>query len=102
MPIERSLAFLRELDANNSLEWMHSNKATHLAAKAEFAAFVQELIEGIAPFDSAVAGLRAEDLIFRLNRDTRFSKDKSPYRTAFARTSRPPVARRFQPATICI
>ena len=83
MPIERSLAFLRELDANNSLEWMHSNKATHLAAKAEFAAFVQELIEGIAPFDPAVAGLRAEDLIFRLNRDTRFSKDKSPYRTAF-------------------
>lgn len=83
MNIEKTLIFLKDLSANNSLDWMKSHRAEYLEAKSEFAALIQDFIRGIAVYDPSIAFLQAEDLIFRLNRDTRFSKDKSPYHTAF-------------------
>ena len=77
------LQFLTDLDANNSLEWMKGHKEQYLEAKNQFASFIQDLILSISEFDPSVAYLRAEDLIFRLNKDTRFSKDKTPYNTSF-------------------
>jgi uncharacterized protein (TIGR02453 family) len=78
-----TLQFLSDLADNNSLEWMKEHKERYLEAKNEFLAFVQDLIVSISAFDPSVAHLRAEDLMFRLNRDTRFSKDKSPYNASF-------------------
>ena len=77
------LDFLKELERNNNLDWMHANKAYYNEAKACFEKLLQELIEGLTVFDSSVAGLNPKDLVFRLNRDTRFSKDKAPYNPSF-------------------
>lgn len=75
--------FLRALDANNSLEWMHENQKAYRAARESFLRLVRALMNEIARFDEGIPPLRAEDLLFKLNRDTRFSKDKSPYTPAF-------------------
>ena len=77
------LEFLAQLAANNSLEWMHAHKKEQQAAAAGFEALVQALAGELALHDAGVAGLKAKDLIFRMNRDTRFSSDKSPYKAAF-------------------
>lgn len=77
------LKFLADLEANNSLEWMKCHKNQYLEAKNEFLTFIQDLIFSISEFDPSVAYLRAEDLIYRLNKDTRFSKDKTPYNASF-------------------
>jgi len=75
--------FLSELKAHNSLDWMAANKKRYNEAKAQFAELIQRLIIGLSESDSSIAHLAAKDLIFRLNRDTRFSHDKSPYNPSF-------------------
>ena len=77
------LTFLKELKENNSIEWMHAHRKEYLEAKTEFEQFVQELIEKLSHTDTSIAHLQAKDLLFKLNRDTRFSHDKSPYNPAF-------------------
>lgn len=83
MELQKTFIFLKDLEKNNSLEWMKSHREQYLEAKNEFALFIQDLIHRIAKFDPSVACLRAEDLTYRLNKDTRFSKNKTPYHTAF-------------------
>lgn len=77
------LDFLCDLKEHNTLEWMHAHKDRYHAALGDFTALVQALIFRLAEAEPALASLRAEDLLFRLNRDTRFSRDKSPYHPAF-------------------
>lgn len=81
--MEGILQFLKDLEENNSLEWMRQNKMRYIDAQNDFIDLVQKLISQIILFDNSIAHLQARDLIFRLNRDTRFSKDKSPYNPAF-------------------
>ncbi len=83
MATEEILAFLTQLEENNTLEYMKANKSAYNMAKAIFEEFLQKLIDSIAIFDESVRFLQPRDLIFRLNRDTRFSKDKSPYNPSF-------------------
>ncbi len=83
MNTKNMLQFLRDLEANNSLEWMKENKKEYLSIQEIFIELVHELILRISEFDSSIPHLRAEDLIFRLNQDTRFGKDKSPYNPTF-------------------
>lgn len=83
MEIKKTLEFLTALEANNSLEWMKQHKGQYLEAKKEFINFIQDIIYSISEFEPSVAYLRAEDLIYRLNKDTRFSKDKTPYNPSF-------------------
>lgn len=83
MDIEKMMIFLSDLERNNSLEWMKQNKKEYQISKHIFIQLIQELILQIVEIDNSIANLRAEDLIFRLNRDTRFSKDKSPYNPTF-------------------
>jgi uncharacterized protein (TIGR02453 family) len=75
--------FLKDLDANNSLDWMKANKKYYEQVKVECETLIQELINGISSFDNSVKDLFPKDLIWRLNRDTRFSNDKSPYNPSF-------------------
>lgn len=75
--------FLNDLELNNSSEWMKENKLRYDSAKAEFENLIQELINQISHFDTSYTGLTPANMIFRLNRDIRFSKDKSPYTPAF-------------------
>ncbi len=53
-----------------------------VAAHDDFVRFVQSLIEKVASFDSSASGLNTKD-VFRIYRDIRFSRDKTPYKTPF-------------------
>nr|WP_255946122.1 DUF2461 domain-containing protein [Brucepastera parasyntrophica] len=83
METKSILEFLTELSENNSIDWMHANKAGYEAAKNEFKSLLLTLINKICEFDDSVRELDPGTLIFRLNRDTRFSHDKSPYNPSF-------------------
>jgi uncharacterized protein (TIGR02453 family) len=76
-----TIQFINQLKKNNNKPWFDANRKKYEAAKTDFVAFVQQLIDGISRFDKGVAGLQAKNCIFRINRDIRFSKDKSPYKT---------------------
>lgn len=76
-----TLHFLKALKKNNSKEWFDKNRKSYEAAKADFALFVQEIINQFSKKEPSVSGLLAKNCMFRINRDVRFSKDKSPYKT---------------------
>jgi uncharacterized protein (TIGR02453 family) len=80
-----TLKFLKELKKNNTKEWFDDNRIAYENAKDDFLAFTQELIDGVVKFDNNIlkANLNAKNCVTRLNRDVRFSKDKSPYKTNF-------------------
>lgn len=76
--------FLRRLRMNNDREWFNQHKPEYLVLKAEFEGWVGQLIEKIAEFDSEIRGLAVKDCVYRIYRDTRFSPDKTPYKTHMA------------------
>jgi len=80
---KETLLFLKDLEDNNNRDWLQAHKKEFEKAKANFAEFVGELIVGISGFDPEVSGLAPDACIFRIYRDIRFSKDKSPYKTHF-------------------
>jgi len=80
--LARSTAdFLRKLAKNNNRDWFNANKSMFVAANDNIIALTGELISGISRFDPEVAGLDPKSCVFRIYRDVRFSKDKSPYKT---------------------
>jgi uncharacterized protein (TIGR02453 family) len=60
---------------------MDANRAPYLAAKADFENFVAQVIDKTGALDADIKILQAKNCVFRMNRDVRFSKDKSPYKT---------------------
>lgn len=77
------LDFLNDLERNNNRDWFHEHKNERQNAFSEFEKLLQILIDELSLFDDSLIGLRPKDLIFRLNRDTRFAKNLPPYKTAF-------------------
>ena len=75
--------FLRELEQNNNRTWMQEHKAYQKEAAARFERLLQDIIGELVPYDPSIAQLNAKALVFRQNRDTRFSSDKSPYNPSF-------------------
>ena len=80
MNFEKILKFLKDLSKNNDREWFEKNKARYTEAKEDFELFVVDLFEEMIKFDDSLAGLNPKKLTFRIYRDVRFSKDKSPYK----------------------
>lgn len=78
---QNTLDFLAGLAANNHKEWFDANRKAYLAAKEDVSGVVGKLIKGIAEFDPSVGGLEVKQTIFRIFKDVRFSKDKTPYKT---------------------
>ncbi|MFW0717569.1 DUF2461 domain-containing protein [Pedobacter sp. N23S346] len=78
-----TFTFLSKLTKNNNTEWMNNHRDAYNNCMDDFSDFVQMLINEIAQFDNDISksDLKAKDCIPRLNRDLRFSKDKSPYKT---------------------
>ena len=74
------LSFLADLHDNNNREWFEANKGRYREALAIHHANVERLIALIAHFDPTVEGIKIADATYRIYRDTRFSKDKSPYK----------------------
>lgn len=75
------LKFLRELEANNNREWFAENKKRYQEIQKKWNAFCEELIREVGQYDEDIAKLTVKDCTYRIYRDTRFSNDKSPYKT---------------------
>ncbi|HBN45670.1 MAG: TIGR02453 family protein [Candidatus Marinimicrobia bacterium] len=83
--IEKStLNFLSELKQNNNRTWFNDHKDDYKAALANFTDLVAILLHNIAGFDKRLVGVLPKECLFRIYRDVRFSKDKSPYKTWFS------------------
>lgn len=78
------LNFLTQLRLNNNREWFHENKARYDILRAQFVSDVERLISLLAVHDPELRNLRAQDCIYRIYRDIRFSYDKTPYKTFFS------------------
>lgn len=76
-----TIDFLKKLKKNNNRDWFNANKKLYEDARYDFEIFVFELIQKIAEFDESASGLEPKNCIFRIYKDVRFSKDKSPYKT---------------------
>jgi uncharacterized protein (TIGR02453 family) len=80
MDFANILKFLKELGKNNDREWFTRNKDRYTRVKGEFDLIVASLLEEMTKFDTSLSGLDPKKLTFRIYRDVRFSKDKSPYK----------------------
>ena len=76
--------FLHELSDNNNRAWFVMNKPRYDILRAEFLDLVTDLLADISRFDPLMAGCNPKKALFRINRDMRFSHDKSPYKTTFS------------------
>ena len=77
------LDFLQDLAQNNDRTWFEANRERYKRVKSRMDEVAAEFIEAVAEFDHSVEGVRVKDATYRIYRDTRFTKDKSPYKTWF-------------------
>jgi uncharacterized protein (TIGR02453 family) len=76
-----TLKFLKDLSKNNSKPWFDAHRKQYEAAKKDFESFIQAAIDKHGLKDESIREQEAKKCLFRINRDSRFSKDKSPYKT---------------------
>lgn len=79
----QTLKFFNGLKKNNNKSWFESHRTQYETARIDFSNFIQLVIDAVQKFDTTITGLISKDCLFRINRDIRFSKDKTPYKTAF-------------------
>ncbi|TGK78179.1 DUF2461 domain-containing protein [Leptospira montravelensis] len=75
------LKFLNELKINNQRTWFLENKERFKEIQNELVVLTGYLLSEIEKFDKSVKGVDPKSCIFRIYKDVRFSKDKSPYKT---------------------
>lgn len=75
-----SLQFLDDLKANNNRDWFLDNKKRYELFKKDYHQLVADFLDRMKPLDSSLEMLEVKNCTFRINRDIRFSKDKSPYK----------------------
>lgn len=74
--------FLNDLSFNNNREWFLENKHRYDRSWQEMKSFVGQIIEGLASFDPYIhKDIDPGKCLFRIYRDVRFRKDKTPYKT---------------------
>lgn len=78
------LGYLKALAKNNNKSWFDSQRPRYTDVQENFTAGITQLIHEMGKFDPPIGNLLAKDCVFRINRDVRFSKDKSPYKTNFS------------------
>lgn len=77
-----TLDYLAKLKKNNNRDWFEKNKSLYLAAKEDVEKTVDRIISGVRAFDKRISDdLTGRKCLFRIYRDVRFAKDKSPYKT---------------------
>ncbi|AWH83634.1 TIGR02453 family protein [Flavobacterium album] len=81
MIAKESLQFLEDLKNNNHRDWFQANQKRYDAYKKEYKQLAEAFIAEMSKGDSTLSHLEAKNCMFRINRDIRFSKDKSPYKT---------------------
>lgn len=80
-----TLDFLKELRDNNSKDWFDEHRKRYDIAKADVIELLTDVLAGLERIDPAIAEshLDVKSCLFRINRDVRFSADKSPYKSSF-------------------
>src|SRR6476619_1134169 len=78
---QTTLQFLKNLKKNNRKEWFDANRSKYEDAKKDVENLSLEIIKRLSRADETIAHLQPKDCMFRINRDVRFSKDKSPDKT---------------------
>lgn len=78
-----TLKFLKDLSKKNDRSWFENNRSRYEEAKTDFENFIQSVLDRFSKKDDDLKELVAKKCTFRINRDIRFSKDKSPYKTNF-------------------
>lgn len=81
MILPSTLKFLKDLKKNNNKPWFDAHRNEYEAAKKNFEQVIQAVIDMHGKSDKTIAHLKAKECMFRINRDIRFAKDKSPYKT---------------------
>lgn len=79
--LQEYIKFLAELNQNNNRTWFDQNRDRYKILQEEFKHFISDLIPKIAEFDPQLKFLTPTDCIYRINRDIRFTHDKTPYKT---------------------
>jgi uncharacterized protein (TIGR02453 family) len=75
-----TVSFLKELKKNNNKPWFDNHREKYLSAKIDFENFIGKLLTATSGFDTDIKELQVKNCTFRINRDIRFSKDKTPYK----------------------
>ena len=75
------LKFLADVGQNNDREWFATQTERYQTVRAEFQGFVGDVLANLADVRPAFAELDPAKCIFRIHRDVRFSKNKTPYKT---------------------
>ena len=79
--MKNTLKFLKDLSANNNREWFNANKERYLKVKSFINDFTAEIINRLTEIEPEASLLSPSDCHYRIYRDTRFSADKTPYKT---------------------
>ncbi len=80
---QETISFLTDLAHNNNKPWFDANRDRYQAAKDDFEQFITSVLAASAPLDTNLPNQKAKDCIFRIFRDVRFGKDKTPYKANF-------------------
>lgn len=80
MLTKESLQFLDDLKKNNNRDWFQDNKKRYEIFKKDYHQLVSDFLDVMKPLDPSLELLEVKNCTFRINRDIRFSKDKSPYK----------------------
>jgi uncharacterized protein (TIGR02453 family) len=78
-----TLKFLEAVKINNNTTWMHTHRDLYLQEKERYVTLIDHLLTKMKNIDTTLADITTKDCIYRFNKDIRFSKDKSPYKTHF-------------------
>lgn len=79
------LDFLEQLQTNNNRKWFQANQVAYKKAKEQFTQLVIDIRDRLVSFDENIdSDLRPHDMIFKINRDIRFSKDRTPYKISLS------------------
>ncbi len=78
-----TITFLKQLGKNNNKPWFDKNRDKYQAAKEDHEALVAEILDGLSAAEPIFKEQKPKDCIFRIFRDVRFSKDKTPYKDHF-------------------
>lgn len=78
------IAFLRQLEMNNDRVWFKAHREEYDAVRLPWEQDVERLIQLVGSYDVNVRGLGLKEAVYRIYRDTRFRKDKSPYKNYFS------------------
>lgn len=87
--IHRLYQFLDELAANNNRQFFEANRERYQELRSLWMEDIDRMIQAMALWNPDLASQTAKSSVYRIYRDTRFSRDKTPYKTHFAASVSP-------------